>query len=68
VNPFGGQPRPDLEKRLDDLERKLDKLLEKLGGKGAGAAPGKNDGNAAPPPGEVRRRPPAEAAPAPAKD
>lgn len=32
-NPFGGPPRPDFERRLDNLERKLDALLEKLGGK-----------------------------------
>jgi hypothetical protein len=30
---FPGQPRPDLERRLNDLERKLDTLLERLDGK-----------------------------------
>lgn len=59
-----GAPRPDVERRLDDLERKLDKLIERLGGnKGPGANPGgrtPENPPAAPP---ATRRPQVESAP-----
>lgn len=45
---FGAQ-RPDLERRLDELEKKLDRLLQRLGDKGDKANPPPNrDPNAAP--------------------
>ena len=49
--PGAGPPRPDLERRINDLEQKIDKLMERLGG-GAGKVPDRKpaDPNTPPPP------------------
>ena len=42
--PGAGQARPDVERRLDELERKIDRLMERLGDKGAPRRPGNEPG------------------------
>ncbi|MCI0682363.1 MAG: M48 family metalloprotease [Gemmataceae bacterium] len=59
IPPFG--VRPDVERRLDELERKLDALLEKLGGKAPSRKPA--DPSNPPPRGGASDAPPAGAAP-----
>lgn len=60
--PLGGGPgRPDLERRLDDLERKLDRLIDRLGGgKGPTREPGER--KTPPPPADGVERETAPAA------
>jgi beta-lactamase regulating signal transducer with metallopeptidase domain len=36
---FGAVPRPDVERRLDELERKIDRLMDRLGGGQKGDRP-----------------------------